>query len=140
MRRLFVDWDVIPDVFARREPFSSSSANLLTAVEKKLAVGFTSPRVFANIQYVLRKFTSKKFAVACLRKLRRLIHILPLTNRHIALALNSGFPDFEDALQYHSAKDAPSDYLITRNKKHYKQSNIPVCSLQEYPAMLRSQE
>lgn len=140
MHRLFVDSDVLLDVFAKREPFYYDSASLLTAVEKKLAVGYTSPLVFANIQYVLRKFQSKRFAVTCLRKLRVLIEVIPLTDRHVDLALNSGFADFEDALQYYSALDASIDYLITRNKKHYKQSNIPVCSPQEYLAMLRSQE
>ena len=42
-------------------------------------------------------------------------------------ALNSGFKDFEDALQHSSAvQDGKIDAIITRNVRHFRLSEIAV--------------
>jgi hypothetical protein len=48
------------------------------------------------------------------------------------LALASNFNDFEDGLQYFVAMDNESDIIITRNKKDFKNSKIPVMTAGEY--------
>ena len=40
--------------------------------------------------------------------------------------------DFEDALQYSSARQAAADYIITRNKKDFRFSDIPVLEPTEF--------
>ncbi len=136
MHKLFIDSDIILDVFARREPFYLHSADLLKLVEKNISAGYTSPLVFANINYILQKMKSKEYALQSLRKLRIIINLVPLNNVQIDQALNSDFTDFEDAIQYYAAKSASMDYIITRNKKHFKASDLPVYSPKEYLAML----
>ncbi len=101
MHKLFIDSDVILDVFAKREAFYFHSAKLLTLIEQKKAIGYTSPLVFANIHYILRKLKSKNYALQSLRKLRIIIGVFAIDERHIDQALNSAFSDFEDALQYY---------------------------------------
>lgn len=39
--------------------------------------------------------------------------------------------DFEDALQYAAAEDAGVDALITRNKRDYQKSSLPVYTAEE---------
>ncbi|MCD4709760.1 MAG: PIN domain-containing protein, partial [Bacteroidales bacterium] len=42
-------------------------------------------------------------------------------------ALQSGFKDFEDAIQYHAALSDPDiDVIVTRNIKDYKKAELPV--------------
>ena len=132
MHRVFIDSDIIIDVLAKRENFYAPAAKLLTLIEKKEIAGYTSPIVFANIHYILSKLSSKEFSLKSLRTLKSIITVLPIDETIIELALNSQFNDFEDAIQYHTAISNDITFLITRNKKDFKKSNISVCTAGEY--------
>lgn len=41
-------------------------------------------------------------------------------------------PGFEDNIQFFSAKLMQVDYLITRNKEHFAQQEIPVVTPEEF--------
>jgi predicted nucleic acid-binding protein len=140
MDKLFIDSDIVLDVFAKRKPFYYHSAKLLTQIEKKKVTGYTSPLVFANIYYILRKLKSKDYALQSLRKFRIIIGVFPVNEKHIDQAINSEFSDFEDAIQYYSAKSSQINFIITRNKQGYKHSSITVCTPEEYLAILESNE
>ena len=51
-------------------------------------------------------------------------------------ALDSDFTDFEDALQHFSAKTVDADCIVTRNKKDFTASEIPVYELDEFLEMM----
>jgi hypothetical protein len=51
-------------------------------------------------------------------------------------ALVAGFTDFEDALQYCSALTVDADCIVTRNKKDFTASEIPVYELDEFLEMM----
>jgi predicted nucleic acid-binding protein len=133
--KIFLDSDIILDVLAMRTPHYLDSAAVLTLIENKKIAGFTSPLVFANIYYILKKLKSRKYAIQNLRKLRILINIVPMNQSHIDHALNSRFTDFEDALQHFSAKSQEMNFIITRNKKDFKHSIIPACTPTEFLAL-----
>jgi predicted nucleic acid-binding protein len=61
-----------------------------------------------------------------------LVEVLPLDDKVLELALVSDFKDFEDAIQYHTALENDIDIIITRNKKDFKNSKIPVLTAKEY--------
>jgi predicted nucleic acid-binding protein len=50
----------------------------------------------------------------------------------IQKALESGFNDFEDAVQYYTAVENKMDYIITRNTDDYKKSTIKVYTPSQY--------
>lgn len=54
-------------------------------------------------------------------------------------ALKSGFIDFEDALQYCSAMTINADCMVTRNKKDFSASKIPVYELDEFITLMDKQ-
>ena len=56
----------------------------------------------------------------------------PVDYSTIEKSIESKFKDFEDAMQYFSAKHEDIDYIITRNKKDYSASDIPVFEPQEF--------
>ena len=59
--------------------------------------------------------------------LKFIVQILNLDEKVVGLALNdTEFADFEDALQYFTAFENGSDYIITRNLKDFQKSKIPV--------------
>ncbi|MCP4372422.1 MAG: PIN domain-containing protein, partial [Deltaproteobacteria bacterium] len=116
---IFLDSDIILDVFAKREPFYFPAARLFTLIEQKKVAACTSPLVFSNLHYILRRLLSKDAAILHLRTLKTFVSILPVDEQILDLALNSSFSDFEDAIQYYTAKRHNVRSLITRNTKDY---------------------
>lgn len=87
---------------------------------------------FANAYYSIAKHYKTVDAKKYLLKFKVLVTILPLEDKAIELALASDFSDFEDGLQYFVAMAYKSDIIITRNKKDFKSSKIPVMTAGEY--------
>jgi predicted nucleic acid-binding protein len=131
-KRIFVDSDVILDMLCKREPFYRYAAELFTLADTGKISLFTTPLVFANLFYILRKSTGIEQAKNYLRKLRILINIVPMAGKMVDLALNSKFADFEDALQYYTAKQNHFDILLTRNIKDYRGKDILVQTPEEF--------
>lgn len=134
--KIFIDSDIIIDVLARREPFYDPAAILFSLIEKGKIAGFTSPIVFSNVHYVLRKRVSKEITIESLRYLKSLIQILPLDNRAIELALDSEFNDL-DTIQYFCAEQNSINSIISRKKIDYKKAEINILTAKESLSMLK---
>ncbi len=55
----------------------------------------------------------------------------------IEAAYESDLPDFEDALQFAAAEESKVDAIVTRNKKHFRQPDIPVWNPEEAVEAIR---
>ena len=135
MDRIFFDSDIILDLILGREPFFGNATDIFTLVEENNLRGYTSPLIFSNLFYILRKYKSAKIARQLLVRLKALLHLVPVDERIIDLALHSEFRDFEDAIQYYAALESGIDYLITRNKKDYRETGCIICTPKEFLAM-----
>lgn len=131
---VFVDTDVILDLLARREPYYAAAARLFSLAENGEIRICVSSLAYANLFYILRKERSSTIAVAILKKLSRLVTILSVDDEMVTSALDSGFTDFEDALQYHAALKNGVICIITRNVRDFKRSVIEVCTAEEFIA------
>lgn len=131
---IFVDTDIILDLLARREPFFAAAARLFSLAEQGNVHICISSLAFANLFYILRKEHSSAIVTTILKKLSRLVTILPVNGETVVLALDAGFNDFEDALQYHSALKKGVACLVTRNIKDFRRSAIEVCTAEEFLA------
>lgn len=138
MENIFVDSDILLDLLAKREPFYQYAAEFFLLVEKERIKAYVSPIIITNLHYVLRKLKKKKQAIKSLQKLKLLVKILPVDEKIVELALASDFNDFEDAIQYYTAKENGIDYLLTRNKKDYKMADITVMTAEEYLEIFKS--
>ncbi|MBI1939472.1 MAG: PIN domain-containing protein [Ignavibacteriales bacterium] len=132
MIKLFVDPDIILDLLAEREPHYIHAARLFTLINQNKITAYTSPLIFANLHYLLKKLSTNFVALKSLRKLKTLINILPIDERVIEQSLNSEFNDFEDAIQYYTAVNNGITLIITRNKIDYKRSKIDVMTAEEF--------
>ena len=130
--KIFIDTDIILDLLAEREPNYVYATRLFTLIDQQKITGFTSPLVFANLHYLLKKLSSNTAALKNLRKLKTLLNILPMDERVIEQALNSEFNDFEDAIQYFTAVNNGITFIITRNKADYKKSKITIATADEF--------
>lgn len=139
MTDIFIDTDVIIDFLIDREPHSREAAIIFTLIEQKKLKGYVTSLTFSNLYYVLRKIESHKKVIVKLDSISRLLTILKVDQQTIKYAIASGFPDFEDSIQYNCALDYKKiDVLITRNIKDYKGSEIPVMTPADYLKMVSS--
>jgi predicted nucleic acid-binding protein len=132
MENVFVDTNIIIDLLAKREPFYKDAKDLFTLSDKKEIQLCISSISFANAYYSIVKHHKDVDAKRYLAKFKVLVKVLPLEDKAIELALASDFNDFEEGLQYFVAMDNESDIIITRNKKDFKNSKIPVMTAGEY--------
>jgi predicted nucleic acid-binding protein len=132
MHRVLVDSDIILDLLAKRDPFYNHAAKLFTLIETGTVKGFTTPVIISNIFYILSKLKNKDDAGKLIRKLRLLFGIIEVNEKIVDLALESDFTDFEDSIQYYSARQNDINFIITRNIKDYRLSKIKVVTAEEY--------
>jgi predicted nucleic acid-binding protein len=66
--------------------------------------------------------------------------IAPVSKTTITAALALHWKDFEDAVQYMTAKENGVDYIITRNKSDYESSEIPCVSPADFMAYFKTTE
>lgn len=135
MSRLLIDTNIVIDLLSKREKFYDEAADLFSRADKKELELTISSLTFANTNYILAKLKSAKEAREILRKFKVLVELLSLDDKITELALSDGnFPDFEDGLQYYSAIENQVDVIITRNKRDFKNSKIPVLTAKEFLA------
>jgi predicted nucleic acid-binding protein len=105
--KLFFDNDIILDISIKRDESLENDVHkaiqLINLVESGEYKGYTSTVVFTNTYYIQRKLKSHTAAIQFLKKLRLLLTVLNVDDKTIQKALESGFGDFEDAVQYYTA-------------------------------------
>jgi predicted nucleic acid-binding protein len=126
--KIFVDTNIFLDLILKRENFHDALL-IFNAIEKKLFEGVVLDITILNIDYVAKK------QVQNIKEFIKLINanfsVVGVSNEMIAKALEIEHNDFEDILQYLSAKSFGSDCVITNDKNFY-QSDIETLSSSQF--------
>ncbi|MDR1271155.1 MAG: PIN domain-containing protein [Planctomycetaceae bacterium] len=137
--KLFFDTDIILDISIKRDKSLENdvkeAVKLISFVEAGEYSGYTSTIIFINTYYIQKKLKDHNTSINFLKRLRLLLTVLNVDDKIIQKALESGFNDFEDAVQYFTALENKIDYIITRNIEDYKKSTIKVCTPSQYLIM-----
>lgn len=136
--RVFYDSNVILDVLLNRTEFLADSLAALKLSENKKVKGYISVVSITDIFYLVKK--NLKDTEASIEKIKTLLKIVSVSkaNEKIAKkALNCNWDDFEDAVQYSVAKNSRCKCIVTRNKKDFKMSDIPVYTPSEFLGFFR---
>jgi len=137
MKALF-DTNVILDVLFDREPFVEDASYLLSKVERSEIIGFTCATTITTIHYLLKKALGASEASIHIDSLLSLFVIAPVNRLVLEKATKSKFNDFEDAVIHASALHAGAQYIVTRNIKDFKKSQLPVFEPREFINMIES--
>lgn len=132
MKKLFLDTNIVIDLLANRENAAAAYA-VFAGVEEGKHRLYLCALSLTNIYYTTRKYLSHDERIKVLIKLREAIDIIPVDAAVLDMALSSGWNDFEDAVQYYSAKSNPLiSGIITRNAKDFKQSELKIMDSSEF--------
>ncbi len=139
---IFLDINVLLDVFLDRRPFVTHSSRVLHLVQNEADVkGYMSAASFNALYFITKRYLSKARTLDILRHLTSYIGITTVSAAVIKQALYSNFVDLEDAIQYHSAlAEANIDFVVTRDLSGYKNGRIPTVSPAEFLAIYASRQ
>jgi predicted nucleic acid-binding protein len=137
MKNVLIDTDVILDFFFDRAPFSNDAERILSLCDSGSLNGFVTPVICSNTYYLLRQNASHKKVISKMNQLMMLLDVLQMDKQTVMQALNSGFSDFEDALQNFAASISGNiSVIITRNVKDYTRSELGVMTPESFLRIL----
>ena len=125
---LLLDTNVLIDYLGRKKPFFEDA-------ERLMAMGyFGDAKLWAPIQsfkdafYVLAHYVDSEKIQAAMLALLDLVHPVDLSGGDLATAAKLKWVDFEDCLVAVSAAKAGADYVVTRDRKGFDRSLVPIIS------------
>ena len=131
MKKIYLDTNFIMDLLARDDE-NNVIATIIVEKGRRLNLKFyISFLSIANFAYITRK-QPKERLYSNLDVICNLFNIESNDSNQIRGAKNLDANDFEDAIQYETAMKAGCECILTRNKKDFNFSKIPVFSPSEF--------
>jgi len=136
-KRIFVDANVLLDLHDPERPTNLSSQKALGfLVEDEEVELFSSCDLMTTLYYVLAKSEGKEIALSFVSEINTLCRLIPFDNDAIErvcelMALDSGFTDMEDTLQYYLARQAECDLVLSNDQAFYS-PDIPLLGTESF--------
>ena len=133
MKNIFLDSNILMDIFANRQPFVKASLEIYKlGVNNKIKL-YTSSNTITTLHYLLKKFINEDKIRMALEEILENIKIIAVDINIIRKSLKSSHKDFEDAIQITAAQSINTmDCIITRDLKDFKFSEIKVYTPDEF--------
>lgn len=132
MISVFLDTNILVDLIADRRPFSKHAIEIFKSAEERKIQLYTSSHSIATTHYLLKKYVEEKELRDILSNLLEFLVVIPVDLDVLKKGLRSKHKDFEDAIQILCASSiAGIDFIVTRNTKDFKTSDIAVLTPDE---------
>lgn len=128
----FLDTNVCLDLLAKRSPWHSEAETLVDwHIRNSIRMGVSVLSV-STLSYLLKRHHHSIDIKTVLSDLFSITDLLSVTEQMTRSAVKKAWEDLEDAMQHECALSYHSNCLITRNKKDFLQSELPVYSPDEW--------
>ncbi|MAG44408.1 hypothetical protein CL633_00785 [bacterium] len=133
MTKILLDINILQDVLSARKGWLSS-IEILNILKQRKARGYISALNIPTLWYLNSKIQNIKKQIKILTSVTQ---IIPLSKDILNKSFNDKkFKDFEDAIQYFSARKKQCKIIITRNKKDFPVKNIKILTPKEFLKLL----
>lgn len=126
--KILFDTNILLDVFLERQPFFEASFACLGIAEQDVIEGWLSSTTVTTLYYLIQKGLSRNSADKHVKDLLKIFHIAPVNRVVLEDAIGGKFDDYEDSVLHQAAKHSGLDGILTRNRKDFKHSELPVYS------------
>ena len=134
--RVLIDPCIIIDALQSREPFRASAEKIFLRAANKSFDGFITAKSATDIYYLTHRLThNDKDTLKILTNIFLLFEPLDTAGLDCRKAISSEIADYEDAVMVETAIRSGIDCIVTRNKKDYIKSTIPVYDPNEFIAL-----
>lgn len=133
-----IDTNVVLDALADRGEWAGDAKNLLFLAAQGKAHLYVSGSTLTDIYYLANRYVyhDKRRSLQIVNILLDSLSVAEVGFGECLLGANSKITDFEDAVVAEAARRARLDYIITRNGKDYRGSEVPVITPAEYMSKL----
>jgi len=133
--KILLDTNVVLDIALDRQPFYEAAARILDASDFNRIHLFITASSATDLYYVLRKEKGRDIGLRFIRRLLECVDACHVDKPILAAALDSGFLDFEDAVQNAAAVNNQIEIIVTRNKADYQSSPLHVMDPDEFASV-----
>jgi len=132
---------VILDSLMDRKPFSDDSNELFKMMANGVFEGLVSVKTMMDLHYILKNYThNEEKTRSLLKKLSTLFEVVSSNTYDCIKSLDSKITDYEDAMMAQTAESIKADYIITRNIKDFKYSNIKAINPANFLSVISKQD
>ena len=133
--KVFIDTNVIVDALTKREPFYEDSLEVIRSCDMGQNEGLLASHTLTNTYYLMRKDYTEEARRDVLLDLTEMFTVIGVDKEKLQAALNNtDFLDFEDGVQYECATVSNVDVIVTRDVKHFANSQIKVMTPHDFIA------
>jgi predicted nucleic acid-binding protein len=126
--KILIDTNIVLDLLLEREPFVEKAILIFEQIEQGKLKGYIAATTITNIFYIIRKTESREVAIAAINRLLTGIQFCAVDRQTVETALSLGLKDFEDSIQLACATLSKLDGIVTRDRKDFVGSNLPIYS------------
>lgn len=131
--KVFVDANILVSVLNKEYPLFTHSARIISLSGNKKFEIYTSPICLAIAFYFAEKKHKTKLAKEKITLLCQHIIIAGATSEVVQQTLlNKKINDFEDGLEYYSAKESKCTFIVTEDTDDFYFSEIPVLTARDF--------
>jgi len=143
MNKVFFDTNIILDLLLKRKlnhsDFHQKVLDIINiCIISDIPIYFSIlsiKDVFYILSKLIKAHQKKNKQLIIKQKINDLLklgEVIPTSEIAFQNAMSARFPDFEDALQYFTAKEFDINIIITRNKKDFTKSDIRIYTPDEF--------
>ena len=132
--KALIDTNVLLDILLKRDYDQEALGQLQVMHYYNDVDLWASAKSYCDCFYFLKKYQGAEVAYEGMKACLEWSNVCSLESGDIHSAAEQHWPDFEDCLINISAEKIKADYLITRDKKGFKQSSIPHGDIAEFMA------
>lgn len=134
---VLVDVNVCLDLLLDRQPYVEFSGQIFELGEQNKLNVFVSGLSFDTLFYVMRPSLGAAKSTQLLKEFSRHLSIGTVSQSVVQNALEAGWKDLEDALQYYCSLEAECNMIITRNTADFTPPDdaIPILTPRQFLEM-----
>lgn len=131
--KIFLDANVLVSVLNKEYPVFTYSSRIMSLEEYDHIHLYTSPVCLAIAFYFAEKKSGRKKAKYKIELINIHLKMTEIGQEVVNRTLeNKSIEDFEDGMEYYSARNAGCEYIITENPRDFYFSTIPVLRSQDF--------
>jgi predicted nucleic acid-binding protein len=121
--KVLLDTNIIIDFALERQPFYNESEQIFFFAQQRQIEGYVSASTFGDLYYIVRKNKGRDWTLNFLNRLASVCQVATVDQAVISMALTANFRDFEDAIQYSTARVNQLDVIVTRDAADFPVSS-----------------
>lgn len=134
---IFLDTNILLDLLLSARENHQRSHAILKATKAGQVESRISVISIVNAIYVMRHAMSQAEIGRYMFNIAQTIKVVPTGNSALLAALSSGWPDLEDAIQFHTAMESGQiDHIITSDAHFKVQKSISVKTPKQFLELL----